>query len=685
MRYIAVDTETTLIPPQGTDKVNTRRHVPDLIVTTYSAGHADSMKDRGYLGHVNAELFMWYQEEEHHKLFANDDCYFCFHNVAFDLAVLTKAFPTLKPRFEELVRDGRILDTRVMYLLRDPDPRDKSITLAYLSQKLLGKVMEKGAVRTSFRRDMQISADQREYAIKDAVITREIAEHLRKLPLGCFRACWGPPPPNRLIATEAKTDFRHPDIEYSSAAAWLSWQLKPVGMAIDPDTLSNLYFQYKQKVSQLQASLVEADLARIQRMPKTKVKEVTVDDPSFYERSWTKHTMNPPTMRRLWRGVVEEVEGKVVKNQGDIRAVFELFAKEIEITAPTSGTLGNISMKRDDWKEYVELMPTKLKLFMAYQRAHKYLTAFLQPLRDARATEVMADYWVPGAATGRWACSKPNLQQVPGALRSIYKARPGKVFVYADYPTLELYTLAHSMHCLGIDGPLMEALKSGEDIHTRTAALMYGKELSAVSPEERQAAKAANFGLPGGMGVRRLFLQGKNMGIKWDMKKTYEIRNRWFSTFPDIKQFLRLLEVNPYKQLKPPGMETTEWLQRLGFNTDDTWPTAFDLIRKINKGAIFTVVLPSGRTIPDRGYSAAANCFFQGPGADTITRAFNNVCENDINPVAVVHDSITIECPEEDAEHKGRLLTACMADALVTVCPSVPYPTIDFEVTKVWK
>jgi hypothetical protein len=93
--------------------------------------------------------------------------------------------------------------------------------------------------------------------------------------------------------------------------------------------------------------------------------------------------------------------------------------------------------------------------------------------------------------------------------------------------------------------------------------------------------------------------------------------------------------------------------------------------------------------LPERKYAAAANCFFQGTGADVITEAFNRCCAADLPVCAVVHDSITLEVPSREGRggpsDLGPVLESIMADALVTVCPSVPRPSIDVEVSEVWK
>ncbi len=686
MRLIAVDTETSLIPPQGTDKVNTRHQIPDLVVTTFSS------KDTDLPGSKSAGLLTWQHEEAHHHLFNQDeDVVFVFHNAAFDLAVLSKAFPTLEPLLKELVHAGRVLDTKVMYLLRNTDPTDRAITLARLSQELLGEQISKGDVRTSFRQDQPLSAEQKAYAIKDAEVTWGVADALLRIPLGCIREHYSRVPPQKLIATNPVCNLPRPDVLYSKAAALCAWYLKPLGMAVNMSRLVTIHSEFSQKAEDLRTVLAERGLARLQRLPKVEPTIHPEDRASNqYSRRWEPWSFSPPKLARVWKGQFQTVPAKVVMNQGPIRDEFQLFAKEHNFPPPLSKKTKRVSLARDDWKDWEGLLPTPLKVYMDYQKTNKYLSAFLQPLLDARAKEVKADYWVPGAVTGRWACSKPNLQQVPraGGIRSIYVPREGHVFVYADYPTLELYTLAHCMSCMGIEGPLLQALRSGDDIHTRTASLMNGgKPLEEVTKEERQAAKAANFGLPGGMGNRRFWLHAKAQGAPWDLTQAHQVRNSWFNAYPDIAEYLSVFRVDAYAEFRPAGMEAREWLERLGFDPHDTWPRSFDVVQKINKGGVYTVILPDGRRIPDRQYSAAANSFFQGMGASIITQAFANCCEADLRVVAVVHDSITVEARDTAPviEEVRRELSKAMADALVTACPVVPRPVIETEVAKEWK
>jgi DNA polymerase-1 len=101
------------------------------------------------------------------------------------------------------------------------------------------------------------------------------------------------------------------------------------------------------------------------------------------------------------------------------------------------------------------------------------------------------------AATGRLSSSDPNLQNIPirteegRRIRQAFVAKPGHLLVSADYSQIELRILAHFSE----DPAFIAAFRSGEDIHLRTAAEVFGLPTSSVTPEHRRIAKAINFGL----------------------------------------------------------------------------------------------------------------------------------------------------------------------------------------------
>jgi DNA polymerase-1 len=106
------------------------------------------------------------------------------------------------------------------------------------------------------------------------------------------------------------------------------------------------------------------------------------------------------------------------------------------------------------------------------------------------------------AATGRLSSSDPNLQNIPirtdvgRRIREAFVARPGHVLVSADYSQIELRILAH----LSDDPAFLDAFRSGQDIHQRTAAEVFGVPAADVTADQRRIAKAINFGLVFGQG-----------------------------------------------------------------------------------------------------------------------------------------------------------------------------------------
>jgi DNA polymerase-1 len=136
-----------------------------------------------------------------------------------------------------------------------------------------------------------------------------------------------------------------------------------------------------------------------------------------------------------------------------------------------------------------------VKALLAYRHVRKALSlACSLPAHIHPVTGRMhATYWQLGAATGRFSCSDPNLQQMPrtAAFRRCVVAAPGYRLVMADYSQIELRVMAE----LSGDPRMLAAYQAGEDLHRLTAALLLDKAMDQVTAEERQAAKAVNFGL----------------------------------------------------------------------------------------------------------------------------------------------------------------------------------------------
>lgn len=140
------------------------------------------------------------------------------------------------------------------------------------------------------------------------------------------------------------------------------------------------------------------------------------------------------------------------------------------------------------------------------------------------------------AATGRLSSSDPNLQNIPirtDAGKAIRKAfiagERGTLLLSADYSQIELRVMAH----IAGDEGLAEAFRNNEDIHTTTAARVFGVPLSEVNKEMRRRAKAVNFGIMYGSSA---FGLANNLEISQSEAK--EIIDRYFERFPKVQQYI---------------------------------------------------------------------------------------------------------------------------------------------------
>lgn len=138
-------------------------------------------------------------------------------------------------------------------------------------------------------------------------------------------------------------------------------------------------------------------------------------------------------------------------------------------------------------------------------------------------------------ATGRISSTEPNLQNIPvrmemgREIRKLFVPREGCVFVDADYSQIELRVLAHMSN----DKNLIEAYRQAEDIHAITASQVFHVPLDEVTPTLRRNAKAVNFGIVYGISA---FGLGEDLGIS--RKEATEYIERYFETYPDVKNFL---------------------------------------------------------------------------------------------------------------------------------------------------
>jgi DNA polymerase I len=180
-----------------------------------------------------------------------------------------------------------------------------------------------------------------------------------------------------------------------------------------------------------------------------------------------------------------------------------------------------------------------IALILEYRQLSKLKSTYvdaLPQLVDPMSGRVHTSFGQASTATGRLSSSNPNLMNIPirtelgQRIRRAFKAgRPDHMMVSADYSQIELRIAAH----LSGDPKLLGAFAAGQDIHTATAAAVFGIPIESVDPNQRRLAKVANFGSIYGQGEYGLSQQ---LGITGDVAR--EFLAQYWSTYSRLKEYL---------------------------------------------------------------------------------------------------------------------------------------------------
>jgi DNA polymerase-1 len=286
-------------------------------------------------------------------------------------------------------------------------------------------------------------------------------------------------------------------------------------------------------------------------------------------------------------------------------------------------------------------------LLRQYRAARKRVTTYgrdwlkhLSP--DGR---VYAGWRQIGAASGRMACRKPNLQNLPRgtAYRQCFRAPDGRVLVKADYSQIELRIAAK----ITGDQAMLDAYQRGEDLHTLTARRLLGKE--DVTKEDRQVAKSANFGLLFGMGAERYREYARTeYGLELSLKQAKDYSRAFFGAYPGLKRWHRTAGNDPAE----------------------------------------TRTLTGRRRLAVQRFTERLNTPVQGTGADGLKLALALLWERRDRcpgafPVLAVHDEIVVECDAVQAEAVAAWLKAAMVDAMAPLISPVPVE-VEVRTARTW-
>ncbi|MEO6908277.1 MAG: DNA polymerase I, partial [Abditibacteriaceae bacterium] len=290
-----------------------------------------------------------------------------------------------------------------------------------------------------------------------------------------------------------------------------------------------------------------------------------------------------------------------------------------------------------------------------------YVDALLS-LMDDSTHRIHTELNQTGAVTGRLSSSNPNLQNIPirsaegRRIRQAFIAAPERLLLKADYSQIELRILANITR----DSSLIEAFKNNEDVHSRTAADIFGVDISEVDADMRRKAKMTNYAIAYGVSGFGLARQLGNT----TPKEAQEIIDRYFETLPGVKNYIE---------------ET--------------------IVEGREKGYVQTL-LGRRRPSPDlrspKGQERAAaerasiNHPIQGTAADIIKIAmialFEELQKERMQSILLmqVHDELIFEVPEEEKTQLAKMLPKFMCDLPSSkINMDVPL-VIDIGVGKNW-
>lgn len=259
--------------------------------------------------------------------------------------------------------------------------------------------------------------------------------------------------------------------------------------------------------------------------------------------------------------------------------------------------------------------------------------------------------------TGRISSAEPNIQNIPvrtelgREFRRFFTAKEGYVLVDADYSQIELRILAH----LSDDKAMIEAFRSGEDIHTVTASQVFDQPIEWVTPEMRRSAKAVNFGIVYGIGA---FSLSKDIGVSVAEADRY-IKN-YLNKYSGVDAYMKKTVADGRKN----GFVTTMWGRR----------------RYVPE------LSASNKNVQKLGERIAMNTPVQGTAADVIKLAMIKVYRRlaeeklDAKLILQVHDELIAEASESCAERVAQIVAEEMENAAELRVPL----TVDAKIGKSW-
>jgi len=290
------------------------------------------------------------------------------------------------------------------------------------------------------------------------------------------------------------------------------------------------------------------------------------------------------------------------------------------------------------------------KLVMEYRYLAKLKSNYVDslPLLADRDGRVHTTFNQVGTATGRLSSTNPNLQNIPiktalgREIRAAFIAAPGRLLLSADYSQIELRLMAH----FSDDPLLLNAYRTGQDIHTFTASEVFGVSPQAMDKETRNRAKAVNFGIVYGISP---FGLAQQLGIDQHQARLYI--ETYFARYSGVRTYIDRL------------LEDTRREQKVR--------TVFGRVRPIPD--------IQSRNANLRGFAerTAVNTPLQGTAADLIKLAMiridRRLAEEKLQTAMTlqVHDELVFDVPDDEVEQVRSLVKEEMEGVIELKVPLV--------------
>lgn len=689
MRPLAFDTETALIRPALL--------APPMVCQTWQRPGQEPKID--HWSDSLPRLRSWLTDPE--TLIVG-------HFVAYDAAVVCAQFPEIVPSVFKAYREGRITCTKKRQQLLDiaggvfrgrPGEKGKWIVHEYhlsdLAKRHLGIAMQKDGWRYSYSefRDIPISKwperakdlQSRSFTRRQEIATtreaiaagapKVVIEHfddahadeiknldaiIADAPEGVIRypledaACTlGVYQAQEKHADYLKDQFRQ---SYADFVLYLSsaWGLRTWGPGVEAlkAELEEAHRELEEELQQL--GLVRANGTRDMRRVKDQMIEAC--------------RILGLTLRRTDGHFKKDEEGHTCAEDGagdtcDEHISLDSDACEAVVNA---AAIEGVDVPFESYAEFTAITKMLSNDVKMLQSGTVYPVHTRYDIAETGRT-TSAKPAIQNLNTGRITNKKSRAQKLRKGIRQAFIPRAGWVYMQADFPQLELYTLAQCCYSWLGFSKLGDMLNAGQDPHTSVAARIlgvpYDEALARVKAKDpdaynaRQVGKVFDFGKPGGLGNKKLILYGrKTYGVTLTLEQCERYTNLWHEEFPEMRQYFARVNALFGEGCERATVETLSTERRRGGAT----------------------------------YCASCNNGFQGLGSDCAKAAMCLVAEEQYcapasplygsRSVAFVHDEIIGEVPDTPAAHDAAMrLAEVMVQGANKLLPNVPIPLSKME------